>query len=127
MVRRLLLTALLATLAVALPAAAEEDPSSSGPEPAAFLGCHALDPFCMPALDEPWSQAATPVFQPWGAVGDDAFDCRAFDLSGESDPMHAIDPDGCWWRLVRRTLGIGQETSLSASTWASDSLAPALP
>jgi hypothetical protein len=92
------------------------------------LGCHALDPFCLPAFEEPWSEAATPVLQDaWGGGGDDAVDCRVFDLSGGSDPLHAIDPDGCWWRLVRRTLGIGQETGLSPSAWASDSLPPALP
>lgn len=126
MVPRLLLTALVAMLAVALPASAEEDPAAApGPEPSGAPVCQFLDPVCVPVVDETWSQAAAPAFQDPSSASDpggDSSECRVFDLSNDADPLHIVDPDGCWWRFIRRTLGIGMETTGSFGGWTADHL-----
>lgn len=115
MLRRLLLTALLATLAVALPAAAEEDPVfglASGSDP---WGCLPSDLSCLGAADacDAWlgscssdgSQSAS--FGPLQTA--DSLACRAWSLNwpDNNQPLldtFVFDPDGCLRRLVWRTV-----------------------
>ncbi|HUR26034.1 MAG TPA: hypothetical protein VM327_08500 [Candidatus Thermoplasmatota archaeon] len=124
MVRRLLLTTLVAMLAVAVPAAAEGDAAPApGSEGSGSPACPPLALFCQP-FRETASQGAPPAVEglfPSSEV-DDGSSCRVFDVSNDADPMHAIDPDGCWWRVIRRTLGIGTETLPSVRAWTADPL-----
>lgn len=102
MLRRLPLTAFLALLAVALPAAAEGDPPAFGiPVGPDRLEC--LDPDLV--CDEvegtlPPSEVATA----------EGFACRAWDFNmpDNNQPLMdtiIADPDGCVRSFVRRTLG----------------------
>ena len=116
MVRRLLLTALATTLAVALPAAAEGDAGfglpGSDPEgclpydlscaTAAADAC-GMDPgSCIADAEDSASMALTP--------SPDGTTCRAWDLNmpDANQPlteMFMLDPEGCIQSFLRRTLG----------------------
>ena len=115
MVRRLLLTALLATLAVAMPATAQEDAPfavADGSAPAGCLSdlscgfdelaiaCEAWDPDC--PLDD--GQDASGGLLQLGPG------CRPWDLNmPDSNQSLAetliLDPEGCIQSFLRRTLG----------------------
>jgi hypothetical protein len=103
MLRRLLLTAFLATLAVALPAAAEEDPSAFGiPIGSDAQDCLTPDLACLGEADG--SSAASE------AESGEGFACRAWDLNmpDNNQPLMdtlILDPDGCVRSFIRRTLG----------------------
>ena len=119
MVRRLLLTALLAALAVAPPAAAEGDPAfglPSGTDP----GCLPSDLSCAGPLDAcddllgpcpAESQAAALGFgdSTEGMDSADGTACRPWDLNMPDTNQSiwetfTLDPDGCLRSFLRRTL-----------------------
>jgi hypothetical protein len=121
MARRLLLTALVAVLAVALPAAADEEPAASEPF-SETVGCLPLDP-CSTALPvvecETWDlecnlAATCDGLAPCPAeeeLEDDGSTCSAFDLNlpNSNQPVAdtlVLDPDGCLRNFIRRTLGL---------------------
>ncbi len=87
MVRRLLLIAVLATLAVALPAAADGEPSDPGTVPPICLPLEVCDDDGSDANQNPPCQTVTadPTASPGEAI--------------------AVDPDGCIRDLVREVLG----------------------
>lgn len=115
MVRRLLLTALLAALAVALPVAAEEDPAFGLPSGSDPAGCLSSDLSCVGPLD-----VCDPLLGScWGGESQSAslsamhvaesMECRPWDLNTPSTNTSIwetliVDPDGCIRSFVRRTL-----------------------
>jgi hypothetical protein len=119
MVRRLLLTALVATLAVALPAAADEDPAASAPpEQAVGPACQPFDLSCLPGPDldvvecDSSLTTCSPDTSGLPEPGDDeglAEQCKAYEFTMPGDgPMTqivVIDPEGCIRNYIRRTLG----------------------
>ena len=106
MVRRLLLTALVATLAVALPAAAEEDPSAetSGSPPPECL------PYDLVCDDGSASIAGLPVVSTqFQADSSDGQECPLYDLNmpDNNQPIEetlTVDPDRCYRRIVYEIL-----------------------
>jgi hypothetical protein len=119
MVRRLLLTALLAVLAVALPASAEEDPASSEPSSDPPAECLPFDPFCLPVQE--------PVEVVWEEIPlvplEEASDsqCPLFDLNSAS-ASGAIDPDGCYRAFIKRTIGVTGEAISFSTEQAQDTI-----
>jgi hypothetical protein len=110
MVRRFLLTALAVVLAVALPASAEGPASEPRLDPAS---CPPLDATCLDGL-------AVPTCDPWDLIcpaesasspetsGETGLTgCRPYsmDLSQGSLQGLIVDPDGCIYEFLRRTLG----------------------
>ena len=116
MVRRLLLTALLAALAVALPAAAEADPAFGPPTGSDPSGCLPSNLFCgldlcsgaldPCALDDP--SASFSLYQAVGGAVDEPT-CRAWDVNMPDAEQSiwetvTVDPEGCIRRYVWETL-----------------------
>lgn len=118
MVRRLLLTALVAVLAVALPASAQEDPPASEPSSDPPADCPPLDPFCAsPALPIVWGQCDVWQLEcnleqaPSVEETRESTSCRAFEYNSisQNQPVWetlVVDPDGCLKAWAKRTLGI---------------------
>lgn len=115
MVRRLLLTALLTLLAVAPPAAAEEDPAPSGIPAGPGMGsCLPSDLACAheeaSAMCDPLSMAcpveADALSVDSAHVESTESACQAVDMNmpGTGQPV-ILDPDGCIRSFIRRTLG----------------------
>ena len=110
MVRRLLLTALLATLAVALPAAAEGDPAAPESPPGSDApACQPSDLFCGLALNLYGVPTVGEEFQGHSDTRDDSA-CRAWSMNWPDGNRPVtdtviVDPDGCLRSFVRRTLG----------------------
>jgi hypothetical protein len=121
MVRRLLLTALVATLGVALPAAAEGEPGYglAGSDPAGCLSYDAsVAMSCAGAaadacVAQAWSCAADAVetSSAWAAARSlEGPACRSWDLNtpDANQPLtetFILDPEGCLQSFLRRTLG----------------------
>jgi hypothetical protein len=112
MVRRLLSIALLAVLAVALPAAAEEDPAASEPglDPA---DCPPLEPCTtsLPDACEAWDLECNLAEAPSLEDATPSSACRAVEYNSptENGPvweMVVVDPEGCLMEWVKRSLGI---------------------
>jgi hypothetical protein len=103
MLRRLPLTALLALLAVALPAAAEGDPSMLGiPVGPDVQDCLTPDLECPATAAESFATSSLDAAE--GVA------CQAWELNtpDSSQPVWdavILDPDGCIRSFLRRTLG----------------------
>ena len=115
MVRRLPSIALLAVLAVALPAAAEEDPGASEPGSDPASECLPLDPFCTvlaPVAEcEAWELDCNLAEAPSLEDAAPSSVCRAVEYNSlaENRPLWetvVVDPDGCLVEWVKRSLGI---------------------
>lgn len=115
MVRRFLLIAVLATLAVALPATAQDDPYPwpLPPECSALEACG--EPLCPPsgaceALDCPTLATCSPgcsLLETCEGEARQLFSCEVVqaDPSGSSDEPVTIDRDGCVRAIIRHVLG----------------------
>ncbi|MFA5943978.1 MAG: hypothetical protein WC876_05885 [Candidatus Thermoplasmatota archaeon] len=101
MVQRPLLIALLAALAVAMPAAAQEGPASTDTLSEPPTGCLPLDPSCGP-VDQPAALVLAEQPAPESPT------CRIFDLTSDQ-PAHVVDPDGCWRSWLKRAIGVSQD------------------
>ncbi|MEA3137146.1 MAG: hypothetical protein QOJ26_483 [Thermoplasmata archaeon] len=111
MVRRLLLIALVATLAVALPAAADEDPPASDPGPASEP-CQPLDLSCIqPAEAVQCDEGMASCSVDLGVLpstGSQQDTCPVYDLNMQPNTptgLIVLDPGGCLRAYIRRTLG----------------------
>ena len=117
MLRRLPLTAFLALLAVALPAAAEGDPSAFGIPLPDVQDC--LDPDLDCSATSAGSSLAMSRLDVADGVACQAWELNTPDANQPIWDAVILDPDGCISSFIRRTLGwppIGYEIQFVSST-----------